>query len=85
MKNVLICSVLVLCCLVCEKYVNVDIVGEWWVFLLMEAGDSLVVDLLVIRFIFIEDGWYQFKSILDYKEVGQFCLDGFYFFSMDIF
>ena len=83
MKNVLICSALVLCCLACEKYANADIAGEWRALSLTEAGDSLAVDLSAIRFTFTEDGRYQFKSTLDYKEAGQFRLDGPYLFSTD--
>ncbi|MEZ4987738.1 MAG: hypothetical protein R2795_22365 [Saprospiraceae bacterium] len=67
----------------CKPYSNADLAGQWQAISLTEEGDSLVVDLASIGFLFDTEGHYQFSSTLNYEEKGRYRLMDSYLFSTD--
>lgn len=67
----------------CQPYHSDQLVGTWRGALILEEGDTVLVDPAEISLQFRPDDRYLFKSTLNYKEAGTYYLDAQYLFTLD--
>ena len=70
-------------CFGCNKWKNEDLVGKWQAAFIAEDGKWLDIDYTPVKFEFRSNGFYEFNSTIDYKEIGTFYLNGDLLFTLD--
>jgi hypothetical protein len=67
----------------CKNIGKQKILGKWQAATILEDGMPMPVPVNVVGFEFFPNGFYHFRSTLEYKEAGTFDVDGSYLFTLD--
>ncbi|MEO1258396.1 MAG: lipocalin family protein [Bacteroidota bacterium] len=83
MKNCIFFMPLFLTLTGCDKWKSEDLVGKWQAIYIAEEGKELDIDYTPVNFQFNSNGFYEFNSTIEYKEVGTYFLNGNLLYTLD--
>jgi hypothetical protein len=84
MKKHLLCWLSVsIACLACQNVEKQKLVGKWQATSILEDGMPMPIPASVVGFEFFPNGYYNFRSTLEYKEVGTFDVSGNFLHTLD--
>ncbi len=83
MKYTLLFCTLLLGSISCTDFGKQKLFGKWQAASILEDGMPMPVPVNVVGFEFFPNGFYHFRSTLEYKEAGTFDVIGSYLFTLD--
>ena len=83
MKFSILISITLLGLVSCQDNCNQQVLGKWQAASILEDGMPLQVPVNVVGFEFFPNGYYNFRSTLEYKEAGAFEVKSGYLFTLD--
>ncbi len=78
---IILCSLFFL--VACKDIGKQKLLGKWQAAAILEDGMPMPVPVNVVGFEFFPNGFYHFRSTLEYKEAGTFDVKGSYLFTLD--
>ncbi len=67
----------------CQNVAKQKLVGKWQAAAITEDGMPMPVPVNVVGFEFFPNGYYNFRSTLEYKEAGNFEVSGSFLHTLD--
>ncbi|MCC6723218.1 MAG: lipocalin family protein [Saprospiraceae bacterium] len=84
MKHIVIpFSVIVLSLVACQNASKQKLVGKWQAVSITEDGSPMPIPVEVVGFEFFPNGYYNFRSTIEYKEAGTFDVKGGLLYTLD--
>jgi hypothetical protein len=84
MKNYLICCLVgSMALLACQNVGKQKLVGKWQAVSILEDGMPMPIPVSVVGFEFYNNGYYNFRSTLEYKEAGTYDVSSNFLYTLD--
>ncbi len=83
MKQLTIVLLIPFAFLGCNSFNNSKLVGEWQAYYISEGNRPLDIDFSEVGFSFRDNGYYTYKSTIDYHEAGTYYVNGNLLYTMD--